>query len=198
MKKTVFFDLGNVLLFFDLKKMERQITQMCDVDEKIVSSIIQKYFEPYEKGHIDTKSLHTQFCLLTGKELDYPSLRQAMSDIFQPNLEVISLLSSLKENGVRLFILSNTCEAHFDFAYQHYPFLRLFDGYVLSFKIGARKPEKKIFEEALNLAECRNQECFYTDDIPEFISAAKSLNIDAEQYTTTQQLKEHLRQRKLL
>ncbi len=196
--KTIFFDLGNVLLFFDLGKMRKQIAQFSGLSLPIIRKEISKLFEPYEKGDIATKDLHAHFCSLAGKPLGYQGLLHAVADIFIPNEPVISLLPLLKENGVRLFLLSNTCEAHFSYAYQQFPFLHLFDGYILSYKVGARKPDAHIFEEALRVANCQRNHCFYTDDIPEYVAAAKDLHIDAELFTSVDALKTQLRTRNLL
>jgi putative hydrolase of the HAD superfamily len=103
------------------------------------------------------------------KKLHFETLMHAVSDIFQPNDPVISIAKLVKDKGHRLFLLSNTCEAHFNFASAQFPFLKLFDGYVLSYEVRARKPEKKIYEKALEIAGCQNKECFYTDDILPYI-----------------------------
>ncbi len=198
MKNTVFFDLGNVLLFFDTLKMYRQIADVCSLELQEVTAMIQHQIDPYEKGLIDTKKVHQDFNRLTNKEIDYHQLRHAICDIFKPNDAVVGIAQALKAKDVRLFILSNTCEAHFEFASERFDFLKLFDGYVLSYQVGARKPEKKIFEEALKLANCDKQNCFYVDDIPEFVLAAKTLDIDAESYTTPERLMAHLYQRNIL
>jgi putative hydrolase of the HAD superfamily len=122
----------------------------------------------------------------------------AIGDIFEPNDPVISIALALKKNGCRLFLLSNTCEAHFTFASSQFTFLKFFDGYVLSYEVGACKPEKKIYEKALELAGCGKEECFYTDDILSYIEMARSLEIDAEQYKTPDDLIHHLNSRKIL
>lgn len=198
MQRTVFFDLGNVLLFFDTLKMYRQIADLCSLELAEVTALIQHQVDPYEKGLINTKHVHEDFSRLTKKEVDYNELCHAICNIFKPNVAVISIAEALKSKDIRLFILSNTCEAHFDFAFKTFDFLKLFDGYVLSYRVGARKPEKKIFEEALQIAQCPRESCFYVDDIPEFVHAAKSLSIDAENYTTPERLLAHLYQRNIL
>jgi HAD superfamily hydrolase (TIGR01509 family) len=132
------------------------------------------------------------------KKLQFETLMHAVSDIFMPNDPVISIAEKLKEKGHRLFLLSNTCEAHFAFASSQFPFLKCFDGYVLSYEVGARKPEKKIYEKALEIAGCRNEECFYIDDILPYIESARSMDIDAEQYTNPQALTQHLHARGIL
>lgn len=197
-KRTVFFDLGNVLLFFDTLKMYRQIADLCSLELQEVTAMIQHQIDPYEKGLIDTKKVHADFSRQANKKIDYHQLCHAICDIFNPNDAVINIVRELKAKGIRLFLLSNTCEAHFDFASKRFDFLQLFDGYVLSYKVGARKPEKKIFEQALHIAKCPKEECFYIDDIPEFVKAAKSLHIDAESYTSPERLTAHLYQRNIL
>ena len=123
----------------------------------------------------------------------------AVSDIFAPNPPVIAIAHELKEKGHRLFLLSNTCEAHFSFILRSFPFIGIFDGHVLSYEVRARKPEKKIYEKALDIAGCQNgRECFYTDDILPYIESARSMEIDAEQYTTPEQLTQHLYARGIL
>lgn len=198
MPRTIFFDLGNVLLFFDTLKMYRQIAQCCALELEEVASIFQHRMDPYEKGLIDTKKIYEDFCRLSKQPIEYPRFVTALADIFKQNDSVIDIVQELKTKGHPLFVLSNTCESHFEFALSQYPFLQLFDGYVLSYKVGARKPQKKIFEKALQLAKCEKDQCFYIDDIPEFVNAAKALHIDAERYTTTDQLKSQLCKRKIL
>jgi glucose-1-phosphatase len=172
--KTIFFDLGNVLLFTDLEKMKQQIAEFCGLSLPTIKTAIDQLSEPYEKGDIETKDLHAHFCSLAGKHLEYNGLRHSVANIFVPS------------------------EIHFSFAYEQFPFLHLFDGYVLSYKVGARKPETKIFEKALQFANCSPNHCFYTDDIPEFVAAAKALNIDAELFTSATTLEEQLRSRNLV
>jgi len=198
MKRTIFFDLGNVLIFFSHQKMCRQVADYCSLDEFQVAELMQGYLDPYERGHIDSQTVYNQVSALSRKKLDFDRLMHAIGDIFEPNLPVIAIAQELRKKGHRLFLLSNTCDAHFTFAYSQFPFLKEFDGYVLSYEVGARKPEKKIYEKALEIAGCRNKECFYTDDILAYIEGARSLEIDAEQYKTPEELIQHLKARQLI
>ncbi|MBS0604080.1 MAG: HAD family phosphatase [Verrucomicrobia bacterium] len=199
MKRTIFFDLGNVLIFFDHQKMCRQVAEYSSLDEQLVQSVMHKYGDLYERGHVNSQMIHDELCRMAQKKLHFATMMHAVSDIFEPNEPVIATAHHLKEKGHRLFLLSNTCEAHFTFASNHFPFLKIFDGYVLSYEVGARKPEKKIYEKALEIAGCQNKkECFYTDDILPYIESARSMEIDAEQYTNPQELTQHLHARGML
>ncbi len=198
MKRTIFFDLGNVLVFFSHQKMCEQVASYCGIDLDRIKTILHEYIDPYERGQINDRMVYDQLCQLSKKKLDFPTLRNAIGDIFTPNDPVISIAHEVKKKGHRLFLLSNTCDAHFSFAASQFPFLKIFDGYVLSYEVGARKPEKKIYEKALEIAGCGKEECFYTDDILPYVEAARSLSIDAEQYTTPHDLIHHLSSRKII
>ncbi len=198
MKRTIFFDLGNVLLFFDHQKMCRQVANYTGLDIDLVQKIMHKYGDSYERGDVNSQMMYDEVCKIAQKKLHFETLMHAVSDIFEPNDEVISIALKLKDKGHPLFLLSNTCEAHFTHAAKLFPFIKQFDGYVLSYEARARKPEKKIFEKALEIAGCGHSECFYTDDIFPYIESARSMRIDAEQYTTPQDLTQHLHARGIL
>lgn len=198
-KHTIFFDLGNVLIFFDHLKMCRQVAEYSGLSLEAVQSFMQHYGDLYENGTVDSHAIHEEICRRAQKNLDFGILMHAVSDIFEPNPPAIAIAGRLKEKGHRLFLLSNTCEAHFTFASRAFPFLKIFDGFVLSYEIGARKPEKKIYEKALEIAGCQyGKKCFYTDDILPYIESARAMQIDAEQYTTPQELTRHLHARGIL
>jgi HAD superfamily hydrolase (TIGR01509 family) len=198
MKRIIFFDLGNVLVFFDHQKMCRQVADYSGLELEAVQSVMQKYGDPYERGEVNSRVVHDELCQLAQKQLHFETLMHAVSDIFEPNVEVISIALELKEKGHPLFLLSNTCEAHFAHASSQFPFLKHFDGYVLSYEVGARKPEKKIYEKALEIAGCQIRDCFYTDDVLPYVESARSMQMDAEQYTTPQNLTQHLHARGML
>jgi glucose-1-phosphatase len=198
MKRTLFFDLGNVLIFFDHQKMCRQIAHVSGLELELVEKMMHTFGDPYERGHVTSQEIYDEVCRLAQKNLPFETVMHAVADIFEPNEPVISIATELKEKGHRLFLLSNTCEAHFNFAFSQFPFLKHFDGYVLSYQVGARKPEKTIYEKALEIAGCRNEECFYTDDILPYVESARSMQIDAEQYTDPQALTQHLHARGIL
>lgn len=198
MQKTIFFDLGNVLIFFDHQKMCRQVAELCGLEVERVQDLLLEHGDAYERGAINNTKVHEELCRFSGKYVPFEALMHALSDIFEPNPPVIALAHALKEKGHRLFLLSNTCEAHFAHALNQFPFLKSFDGFVLSYEVGARKPEKEIYEKALQIAGCEDRECFYTDDVLPYVASARTINIDAEQYTTPQALKEHLNARGIL
>jgi len=198
--KTAIFDLGNVLVFFSIPKMVNQISSCTGLaKEKIAELLLGKGLRDlYEMGALTSEALFDIFVKQSPKSFSFKEFFEAASDIFQPNEDCFPLLKTLKSKGVRLLALSNTSQAHFEFLKLKYSFLELFDEFILSYQIGAAKPDPKIYQAALNLAYCTPQECFYTDDIPEYIAMAKTYGIDAEVFKDAEDLKKHLYTRNLI
>lgn len=189
--KTIFFDIGNVLVYFNQEKMFEQISLCCGIDLFDVKKLLLEHRlgEQYEIGEIDSEAIFQIFQNHSPKSLSLFELLDAASNIFTPNTDLWPLVEQLKEQGHRLVLLSNTNECHFNHLYSHYPILHVFDHKVLSFEVGSAKPNSQIFQKALSYAD---EESFYTDDLLENIQAARRLGLDGEVFTDTAALKTHL------
>ena len=96
----------------------------------------------------------------------------------------------------RLVLLSNTNALHFAMIRANYGrLIRHFHDLVLSYEVGAMKPNRKIYDTAVARAGCEPGECFYTDDIAEYIEAARALGIDAVQFESREQIERAMRAR---
>ncbi len=191
---TLIFDLGNVLLFFDYEKMLSQIAACCNLDPILVKKIIfdETLSHSYERGEITSRDLYNLLQSHCDQAIDYKKMMHAGSAIFEPNRLLISKLPLFKEQGMRLVLLSNTCDMHIDYVLVNYSFLNHFDELILSYKVGARKPEAKIYNIALNAAQCPKEACLFIDDVKENIEGARSVGIPGHHFIDTKQFLEHL------
>ncbi len=194
MLKTIYFDIGNVLCFFDHQKMMKQIAECSglSLEELQKTDEIQN---AYSLGTLSTQELYTSFLKHSSKHFSHNTFVEAMSDIFVPNTEIFPLIERLKKEKIRLVIISNTCESHYEYIASHYPVIDLFDDQILSFQVGLLKPDVRIFKKALEKAECSPEECFYTDDISEFIESAKTIGLNGEVFTGVPSLQKQLIER---
>ncbi len=94
-------------------------------------------------------------------------------------------------------LLSNTNPIHFDMVKTTYPLMRHFHDCVLSYEAGAVKPSSRIFQAAIQRAQCKPEECFFTDDILINVEAARKHGMDAVQFHTAAQIEDELRARKI-
>ncbi len=200
MKKTIYFDLGNVLCFFDYAKMINQIAFCADLPSLLVKQTLleESLLKRYESGEIETQTLYQAFKDLSNKSFSLPSFIQAFSDIFIPNTEIWPIVEDLKKQGAQLILISNTNESHYQWIDTHYPILKFFESKILSFEVGCLKPNPQIFQKALSLANSSLNECFYIDDIQEYIDSARKIGLDSEVYTDTKTLISHLKKRSII
>lgn len=200
MLKTIYFDLGNVLIFFSRAKMLQQMSECTGLSTAAIHKILadEKVQESYELGEMDSAEFYKTFQQRSHLTFSMHHFLDAVSDIFIPNTDLFPLVEQMKTKGFRLILLSNTSECHFNRVYAHYPILHLFDDHVLSFEVRALKPSPLIFQKALSKALCEPKNCFYTDDIPEFVNGAKKAGLDGELFTGVSALKSALASRGLL
>ena len=192
--RTCLFDLGNVLVFFSHDKMCRQIGELVGASEAEVRALLlgTPLQLDFESGRKTAAEVHTEIDRFFGSNTDLADFERAASDIFVLNEPMVPMLDELKANGVRLVLLSNTCSSHFHFVKEHFDLLSRFDDFTTSYQAGATKPFDRIYEDALSRIQCEPNECFYTDDIPEYIDAAKKFGIDAEVFESAERTRQHL------
>ncbi len=185
MIRTCLFDMGNVLVFFSHDRMCEQLGDLCgrSADEMrrlLFDSGVQWN---YERGWLSPEQFHDWFQTTTGCSTPIADLNRAGADIFWLNTPIVPVLDRLKELGLRLVLLSNTCLTHFEWIRDHFDVLQRFDRFVTSCGAGAIKPEPAIYTAALREIGCRPEECFYTDDIPSYVAAGREHGLRAELFT---------------
>src|SRR5262249_436842 len=144
---------------------------------------------------VEPEKFVEQLCGMFDLKLEYSRFCEIWSSIFLPDTLIPeSLLEGLRRR-YRLLLLSNTNAIHFQMVRENYPLLRHFDEYVLSYQVGALKPSARIYEEAIARAQCEAGECFFTDDIAEYVTAARKAGMDAVQFQSAAQIQAELSQR---
>lgn len=190
---TVIFDLGKVIVDFDHFAICRSLAADSvfspeQIFEKIFSSSLEQQFDT---GRISPETFYEKI----GHELSLSISRDRFRDIWnniftlKPGIEV--LLQTLARKYM-LVCLSNTNEWHFEYCRQQFPVLSLFSAYVLSCRVGACKPDAKIYKTALVTAGAQAHQCLYIDDILEFVQSAASLGIRGIHFMSVAQLQGEL------
>lgn len=194
MIKTVIFDLGRVLIPFDYTRGYRAMQPFCDYPAAEIPTRIAAtdLVHRFETGLVEPRDFVEE---LTGRldlRVSYEQFCEIWSSIFLPDTLVPeSLLAGIRQR-YRLLLLSNTNPLHFAMVRRNYPLLRHFHDLVLSYQVKAMKPSPAIYREAIARAQCRPEECFFTDDIPAYVEGARREGIDAVQFESCAQLEREL------
>ncbi len=201
MTKAILVDLGNVIVGLDFDRGYRAAAARCrfsvaEIPERIHAAELSV---PYELGEITSEEFYQRFCkALEMTDVSFADFARLWGDMFGPEpLLSDALLEGLRAR-YRLVLLSNTNELHFRWIREHYPLLKHFHDYVLSFEVGSMKPSAGIYREAIRVAGCQAEECFFTDDNEPNIEGARRLGIDAVRFAGEEQLKEELRRRQVV
>ena len=194
----LYFDLGNVLLHFDHQRSSRQMGEVAGIAPERVWQVVfeSPLLIDFETGHIDERQFYEAFCNETGTRPDRHALIEAASAIFALNSPVLPILIQLEASGHRLGILSNTNPSHWNYCTRHFGVLPdTFDTVVLSYEVGAMKPDPTIYRVAADRAEVAPESIFFVDDREENVVGARTFGFDAVLFTSASELADDLRAR---
>jgi len=198
--KAILFDLGNVIVPFDFRRAYAKLGPLCSCPVTEISSRLRStdLVRRFETGRIAAQPFVSELSVLLGLQITYPEFCDLWTGIFLEDTLVTESLVAGLASRYRMLVLSNTNPIHFSMLKASYPLLGHFDDFVLSYEVGALKPEAEIYREAIQRAGCRPDECFFTDDIAINVVAARNNGMDAVQFLSAVQLEEELRTRGLL
>lgn len=173
--RTVVFDFGNVVAFFDHGRAVARLAPFSalkphELTLQLYGSAIE---DAYERGDIGTDE-YIRAAIANGQlSCSAAEFRAAFVDIFWPNPEVCDLLPRLKP-AHRVLLASNTTLAHFEeFSRAFAEPLAHADYLGTSFRARARKPEAAFFAHIQEHADCAPHECAFVDDLPVNVEAAE-------------------------
>lgn len=190
---VVVFDLGNTLIRFDHNISAGKIAKHCRLDPK---KIYDAFFDSgmtreFEKGAISPREFYRQASEFLGVKLPFRDFVDIWNDIFWEDEAACSLARQLKPS-YRLFLLSNVNRLHFEHIQKKFDIISIFDEIILSFLVGAIKPDRAIFDDVVRRAGGDRSGILYIDDREDLIKEARSMGIDSIRFEGAEKLKEAL------
>ena len=192
----IVFDLGNTLIRFDHNISARKIVNLFHLDTK---SVYDTFFDSpltrdFESGRISPKEFYTRTSKHLGIKIPYRDFIDIWNDIFWEDTAMCELARELK-SSYKLFLLSNIYRAHFDFIRRKFDIINIFDDVILSFMVGAIKPDRIIFEDVVRRAGGDRTKLLYIDDREDLVKEATLLGIDSIRFTDIDTLKEKMKEK---
>ena len=196
---AIFFDLGKVILPFNIRIATQKFEKECGVpSEEIVHRIMGNALDwDFEMGKITPEEFYKQVQERVGLSLSYGQFVAFWNDIFSENEKVSQIVRKLKKK-YPLAIISNTNVLHFNFVQGKFPIVREVGNYILSFREGVRKPDPRIFQIALERFGVKPSGALYIDDIKPFVTTARSLAFQAIHFKDANQLEREMLALRLL
>ncbi|MEM9140016.1 MAG: HAD family phosphatase [Pseudomonadota bacterium] len=197
---TVVFDVGNVLLRWDARRVYRDVL---DTDAEIDAffdrvnfvawNLAQDAGRSWADGVAEASANHPQDAALI-QRFD----REWHLSIPGPIEGSVDVLATLKEAGVPLYAITNFSAEKWAECQTRFPFLAdSFLGVVVSAHEKLVKPDPAIFMLFLDRYGQRAEDCIFIDDSPANIASAQALGFDALLFDTAPALAADLRARGL-
>ena len=195
MIKAIIFDYGNVISSVDNDRFIKEISKATGKSgaelEQLISSSSDE-LRKYETGLITSDQFFERLIRQRGLNIDKESFIKIFTGRLTPKPETLELIRKLKA-GYKLGLLSNTNEWDYEYEIKQCDVFSLFDSVTVSFKVGAMKPDKKMYIDALDKLGVQPDESVYIDDVREYAGAAGSLGIKSIHYTSHEDLLRNLR-----
>ena len=191
--KLAAFDLGNVMVDVQESIPAKKLAGLCGKSEETVFEAI---FSPQKKLLFESGAMswteHAQSAITElGLPISEAELRLIYHESLIPDPAVIDIVAAVADK-IPITIASNTSEPHWEWVQQHLPFAHLFDPPILSYLIGAMKPDAAYYEPLIQRSGLEPTEIFFTDDRADNISGARECGITAFQFTGAEQLRADL------
>jgi 2-haloacid dehalogenase len=176
---TVIFDLGNVLIGWDPRRLYRQLIDDEAQMEWFLREVCNsEWNEQQDAGRSWTEAT----ALLRAKFPEHAGLIDAYHLRWEETLvgameESVAVLAELRARGVRLLALTNWSQETFPIARQRFPFLQWFEGIVVSGEERLIKPDPRIYQRLLERHAVQPATALYIDDSARNVAAAEALGM---------------------
>ncbi len=197
--RGIFFDLGNVLLRLDSGRFAEKMKSLTGLGIEDLRSVFADGLVPdYECGRLEDAEFLARLSGRLGLTVTRDDFAEVWTCMFcETPLLSDELLKELAREHL-LWAISNTNRMHFEFILDRYEFMRHFQGWSLSYEVGAAKPDPAIFEHALNKTRIPAAEALFIDDQLVNVESARRLGMDAIHFLNPAQLIQELQARNII
>jgi len=175
MIRCVMFDFGNVLVQFDIQKLEDFLrSHMADPDTLTLELLFN--LEPisdFDLGKISVTDMFERVKdKLNLKKVEISEFLSRSAETIKPSRKMPIIRRMLRKNGFKTAVVSNTNTHHFNHIQSVHPEVFAdFDYLMLSFQHGFKKPDHRMLEVPAKHLEVSPDECFFIDDLVSNINA---------------------------
>lgn len=131
-----------------------------------------------EEGRLTDEEFGRRFaarlCAGTGRKLDPDGLLERLNAGLRPEPAMVRATAAIRATGVTTVLVSNALGRG---AYAWCDFDELFDHVVISAEVGVRKPSRRIFRIAAEVAGVPPERCVMVDDLEQNLAGARRVGM---------------------
>jgi len=186
--RLIISDFGGVICTFDYRIFCARLAHRIGRDaEEIYAAVYgSDLHAQFEQGRLTGPEYHRRVMTLFRADVPYAEFFPMYGDIFT---EIPGTCEMLRRLHTRypLYLLSDTNEIHFGYVKETVEAVRLFDQCIVSYEVGAMKPEPRIYQEALRRSGLPAGACVFIDDRAGNVEGARRVGMHAFQFISPEQ-----------
>jgi len=188
---TIVFDLGGVLIDWNPAYLYRKIFQEEAQVQFFLTHICDSHWNEQQDAG---RPLAEATQILVAQFPEYTEAIQAYYGRWTemlggPIRGTVQLLEALhQQKKYRLYALTNWSHETFPYALQHYDFLQLFDGILVSGEEKLVKPDPRIYQLLFERFDINPSTALFIDDNPKNVLASRQSGMEALQFVSPEQL----------
>lgn len=194
--KAVVFDLGGVVLTHTKEITLEIFSKIFQGDLKDIADFYKTIEDDWAKGKINDREVILKYKTKFHSKLSVDELLSQHQRIYEDgtkiNREVLGLVGELKNDGYKVYILSDTVDIHHRLNLQRDLFSH-FDKVFASFIERKRKTNKDFFEHFLKETSLKAKECIFIDDREKNVKLARQVGIYSILFKDYQDLNKKLK-----
>jgi putative hydrolase of the HAD superfamily len=193
---NVVFDLGGVVFSWQPDALVRRVYDDPETQALAREQIIgHPDWIELDRGTLALDDAIVRAAARTGLSIDRVTwLFDAVPPSLTPIQETIELIRSVHQTNSRLYVLSNMGQAAMAYLEKRHDIWDLFDGIVISSRIGMVKPEVGIYRHLLDEHQLVATQTVFIDDLEENLLAAATLGIQTIRFVGAAQCRKDLTQ----
>lgn len=186
MINTVIFDIGNVLVPFNWEETFKKCLN--EEEFKIVSEatvLDTDAWNELDKGVLTKEEIFQLFynnAPMYKKQID-TAVTETYKNIF-PFSYSEKLIKTLKENGYKVYLLSNFGDFSFNLSKENFTFMNYIDGGVISYEVKLLKPSEEIYKATCDKYSINPSEAVFLDDNADNIEGAKKFGLNTIHFSS--------------
>jgi len=188
MIKAVFYDIGGVLIDYPAQIMiDYYYQHFNNVEKQKFTAAHDRAINDFQKGIISEKEFWQKVNSLLGTNINVQegTWLNGLKKAYKEKPDIFSHIKSLRKKGIKVGILSNIELPNMNFLKEKYK--GKFDTAVYSCEENIIKPNKEIYQLALNKLQVKLEETIFIDDKIINTEAAKKLGIHTILFKTEKQ-----------
>ena len=187
--ELVAFDLGNVLCTVDEKTPAAKLATLsgraqAEVHDVVFGKAHKLLFESGQLGFED----HARSAIAElGIDLSVADFTELYDSALIPSDEMFPLVNRIAAT-LRISLVSNTSEPHWQSAERFLPFSSQLDPVIVSYAVGSMKPNPRFYDSLLVQSGVPAGRILFVDDLPENIEGARKAGMVGHLFDSQQLL----------